>query len=198
MTADQHVDRVLPTWEEATDLLRSTFLHRAVREGGGYAFTLNLAPDVIEAALKDERGFTAHIRRKLDRHLKRRGGTASFWFAVEATDNGRPHLHGGILPGQHSLAELKAILKAVGGSWAGETGRQYQVNLKHRDDDAWASYAVKGTSRTSNLIPGSLFTATNDIRRRAKQIYAEKRKAASAIKLPRTKKESKSLMTYMR
>jgi hypothetical protein len=152
------------------------FYHRAISQRDGLAFSLNISRRVIGAAKADKRGFCSHVRRRVDRTLKRKfGRPVGFWFVVQSTPDGRPHLHGGIAIDHNDLPDAADALKHAGGTWL-KANSGYQVHFAVRHDDDWARYALRGVGATRRHISGSLLAVTNDIRSIAKALYADGRR----------------------
>jgi hypothetical protein len=113
----------VPHWDRTGHMLKTFAWSMAVWERAGAVMSINIADNVIAAAQRDRRGFAAHMRERLKRELSitatRTGFDApEFFFVVEASQLGRPHLHGGItLPTNegHRKAIRRALFEAAYG-----------------------------------------------------------------------------------
>lgn len=170
---------VPPRWDEADELLKATFFHREIAKLQGTSFTLNLSPEIEAAAKADPTSFTAHVRRRLARSLKKSfGHPVPFWFAIDISAHGRPHLHGGIAMSRNDLGRLTEALQRAGGKWAARRGKEHQVALGTRLDDAWARYATKAIRPKAQAEFGKMLTVTDEILRPARIAFEEARARA--------------------
>lgn len=158
--------RTPPRWDEASALAKAVFFHREVAKRGGVSFTLNLSPEVENAARADPRSFTEHIKRRLSRHLKSAfGKSVDFWFGLDISPAGRPHLHGGIVVTHNEAEALLRALTRAGGEWGSVRGARHQAHLGARLDDDWGTYATKKISPSRQAEYGSMLCVTDNIRR---------------------------------
>lgn len=184
-----------PRWDEADELLLAVLYQRAIAKLGGVSFSLNLGPEVENAARADPVGFTDHVRRRVARELKAAfGKTVEFWFGVDVTRAGRrPHLHGTVSVSAQDVAKLKRALARAGGEWGAEAGQRYQVHIGSRLDDAWGFYTTRAIikKRRYELTPPGrkrpdpMLTATRDIRRAAKAMFQEERERLTSVRQAR-------------
>ncbi|ADH89371.1 hypothetical protein Snov_2073 [Ancylobacter novellus DSM 506] len=174
--------RTPPRWDEASALAKATFYHREVSKRGGVSFTLNFGPEVEKAARADPASFTEHVRRRLRRFLKAEfGRTVDYWFGVDISDEGRPHLHGGITVSGNEAEALGRALARAGGKWGSVRGVKHQAHVGDRLDDDWASYATKKITRSRQEVFGSMLSVTDSIRRAAKDAFERERKLVLSV-----------------
>jgi hypothetical protein len=165
-----------PRWDEADELVKATYFHREIARLSGVSFTLNFGPETEKAARADPKGFTVHVRRRLARALKAVFGfPVPFWFGVDISLHGRPHLHGGIAVALDDGQRLTDALTRAGGKWGAMRGQEHQVDIGARLDDAWADYATRGVRPKNKELFGSMITVTDGIRRAAHQAFKRDR-----------------------
>lgn len=168
-----------PRWDEADELLKATFFHREIAKHQAISFTLNLSPEIAAAAKADPSSFTVHVRRRLARSLKKTfGHPVPFWFAIDISRHGRPHLHGGIAVSHNQLGRLTEALRRAGGTWAAKRGKEHQVALGTRLDDEWPRYATKAIRPQAQAQFGKMLTVTDDILKPARIAFHEARARA--------------------
>jgi len=188
--------RHLATWEEAGDLTRLDYINAALMvHGWRYAFTLNLAPDVIAAANDNARGPHDAYHRAIARALARvppPQGELMFWLVTETTGEGRQHLHAAVaVPCPDLLPAIEEALVRVGGWWRGP-GREYQLDLEpQRHPAAWSAYPLKRQARTRRHIREATGLDANASVRiaswsrglvpKAKRLLAEERRAIGRV-----------------
>lgn len=144
-------------WRDTTEVTKVTFYNRAlIIFGKPFAFTLNLHPDLIAAANDNERGFLDYVRRRVARELKKEfGRDMPHWLMIETTDDGRPHIHGGLvlspeLAAAEALAATRA-LESAGGSYTTQGSYPADVRAEY-DPDGWARYSLKRIGRTKRHL----------------------------------------------
>ena len=192
-----HIERLLskykrtrtpPRWDEATALSKAVFFHREVAKRLGVSFTLNLSPEVEKSARADPRSFTEHIRRRLQRALKAAfNRSVDFWFGIDVSAEGRPHLHGGVAVLIDEQASLLRSLTQAGGKWASAHGVGHQAHIGQRLDDEWAAYAVKTIGPSRREEYGCMISVTDNIRRQAKRAFDSEREYVLTYIRNRTK-----------
>ncbi len=141
---------MIAPWKDAGELPRLIAVNRAVGElGQPFAFSLNLSPDLIQAANDNTRGALDYLRRRVALALKRAfGKTPPMWLCVETDDDGRPHLHGGLaLNDNHHPACVEAVLAKAGGTWIRKGSAPADVRVQW-EPDGWATYPLKRMART--------------------------------------------------
>tara|TARA_R110000787_G_scaffold68468_5_gene153122 strand:- start:414 stop:1382 length:969 start_codon:yes stop_codon:yes gene_type:complete len=171
----------IPHWDHTHDMLKGLAWSAAVFQAGGESMSLNLGPDVIDAAMRDPRGAAQHLRDRMTRSLKRAlAGSGlpvpDFFFVVEASDLVKMHIHGGILIDARVDARIvRGALKKAGGSYAAKlSGRQLHLP-KMETPVRWFTYITKG-HLGSAVKSGSPFAATNGVRTLGKAWYSGARK----------------------
>lgn len=143
---------------------------------------VHLDLDAEEAARADPASFTEHVRRRLRRYLKAEfGRTVDYWFGVDISDEGRPHLHGGIAVSSNEAEALGRALARAGGEWGSVRGVKHQTQVGDRMDDDWASYATKKITRSRQEVFGSMISVTDSIRRAAKDTFEQERKFVLSV-----------------
>lgn len=197
-TTRKSPERGLASWADAGELPRIIAINRALADlGTPFAFSLNLHPDVIRAANDNVRGFVDFIRRRVSLSLKRElGRTVPFWFVVETTSDGRPHLHGGLaMNDNEDTAVIERALAKAGDNWTTAGSRPADVRRQWAPD-GWAVYPLKRMGRSrrhlreaAGLDPKArvpLYAVTSDLRAAGEKIHADIRRAlAPARSTPR-------------
>jgi hypothetical protein len=103
------------------------------------------------------------------------GRDAEYWFAVDTTNEGRLHIHGGLVIRPDELPLADVALRRAGGRWGNPRGHQHQTHFGFFDGDNWAKYSARHVPTIRRAFRGSAIVATHRLRRRAKQIYDELR-----------------------
>lgn len=182
--------RGIASWEDAGELPQIIAVNRAVAVlGSPFAWSLNIHPDLIQAANDNARGFLDFMRRRVARHLDREmGRKVPFWFEVETDHNGRPHLHGGI-PLANDNEDVPAIERALvkaGGNWSRRGSAPADVRRQY-EPDGWAVYGLKRIGRTRRHLREAagldeaaqvtVWTCTDDLRTEGRRIHEETRQS---------------------
>jgi hypothetical protein len=194
-TAKEGKRRTVKHWDKTTDVTKLPYYNRALDSfGAPFAFSLNLSPDVIEAANSNTRGFLDLVRRHVVRELKEMGREVPTWLMIETTDDGRPHLHGGLsLSSELTAAEIEAAtrgLNRAGGLWRGR-GAEYQTDIRREyEPDGWANYCLKRLGRTKKHLRAAagldpkakvaIVSVTWELRTEAERLYNDIRDAMRA------------------
>ncbi|MYZ46454.1 hypothetical protein [Propylenella binzhouense] len=168
--------RLPPDWKRSTEILRGTFLNRALTSfGAPYALSLNLDADVTRKALASG-SFSAAIFKRLKRTLEAAlERPVHLWIIPEATCSGRLHIHGGIAANDNELPRIEDALKRVGGTWT-KAGREHQADIREQHDpDGWVRYTEKTLGRTRKMLGSRLLSADNALREEAKRLYEQRR-----------------------
>jgi hypothetical protein len=93
--------------------------------GHAYAFSLNLSPNVINAANDNDRGHLDLVRRPVLRELKKAlGRDVHARLILETTHDGRLHLHGGLALNDNEIPTTERALNHAGGLWRGKGAEQ--------------------------------------------------------------------------
>ncbi|MDP2259940.1 MAG: hypothetical protein Q8J89_09515 [Caulobacter sp.] len=180
----------VPHWDRTGHMLKGLAWSMSVWEAGGSVLTVNIADSVIEAAERDRRGFASHMRERLQRELRATSqrigcNTPEFFFVVEASELGTPHLHGGItLPpdGVSRSAIRMALFEAAYGKGASlkRTGREIDLQ-DFRTPAKWANYAAKWWRGSADRLDGRVFAATSGVRAIGKAWYERMRRTEALI-----------------
>lgn len=170
--------RAPAAWRDLSDEALCTLWHVALKASGPtYGFTLNLSPEIEEAARAQpspvswlQKRIASKLKDALDR-------TVEFHMALDEAQRGhRLHIHGemGVTPGE--LEAAKAALRRAGGKWDAGAA-QKQVDTVSDPDFGWANYMatkcwrIRATrGRTGQgvdlsdraLVPDSLVTFSGD------------------------------------
>ncbi|WP_410824348.1 hypothetical protein [Methylobacterium oryzisoli] len=184
--------RAPASWRNAGDLTRAVYINDALSEfGTPFAFTVNLGPDVIKAANENRRGFVDLIRRRVERHLEKElGPSCAWWFRIETTKDGRPHMHGAVAANGNELPAVRRALSKTGGTWCG-AGKCYQTDVRVQDrPEGWARYTVKAAGQTRRHLreaaglPAThnvpLSASSSNLKPVAKRLHEEERRAIVA------------------
>lgn len=194
--ADTNDTRCLPQWRDTTDILKATMANRALAVFGvPLHFTLNLGESELKAVNDNAPAYLKRIGDRITRELKKAVGTAAaFWFRIEITKDGRPHLHGGIAGPVELIPAIADALRLAGGKWGHTSNSEKQVLVAPQNlVDGWTIYTEKDEKRTRDALGiERTFSATKTLRKAAKEAWeahrlahkggraASARKAASA------------------
>jgi hypothetical protein len=155
-SANENIES-LPAWEYCGSRLKLVLAGRAVA-GRSLEFTGNLGPDQLAASLASPKGFSVFMRLAIARALQRRLGPHEpmFWFAVDLTFEGRPHLHGMIADDNLRISEIQEALLEAFGAWGSKHHRdkQVQVRLPTMTPEGWVTYALRNQGRVRKAIGG--------------------------------------------
>ena len=178
-------DNLIPVWSLTGDAVTALSATVALQlsETPGVAFTFNLTPDAIAAALASPTGFLDSLKRSFDVELKRSlpGVTLPYWFAIDVED-GRLHIHGAFLSPAMNLPVLRLIreaMKASWGEWEGP-GKHKQLRFKTLYSDGWATYCFRNQRAVDKIIGPRTFTINQALRRDAEWAYLEIRRIMRA------------------
>lgn len=136
----------LPTqWRDLSLHQRYRRATEAAQRAGGLALTLNLHPD-IEAHARASTDPMRYLTLRIDRALKKHGmSDLPRAFILETSPAGRLHLHGVIIPGEHTLDTVKLALREGAGKITRQGAAPRQLDLQEVTGAAgWASYTLKG------------------------------------------------------
>ena len=169
----------LPAWKETTDHLKLPFAMRAIHAlGGGHAvaFSLDLNPRVESAALS----CPAHLQRKIVRHLNRALGRDVPLVSAFGYEDHRLHLHGAVATtSQNEIERTRTALRAAGGDWAADVGRQFQLKIVKLGEggpaEKWGDYILRPANipAAERVLPARAWTMTHRCRRVAKELYGQ-------------------------
>lgn len=187
------------SWERMSERLRAQYLQLALHRGrellpiyrmpvatvvGGkslpdpitYSWDLNLSKDVEARAMTSKAGPLHYLRRRLLKRLPH-PKSVPFWFAIEFTESGRLHIHGGFACTPSLLDGVRRALYRV----AGDVGnhKQFALELKRVPDTLGglrkASYAAKDLARTYSLTRRKAVATTHAVIREARRLQEEHR-----------------------
>lgn len=171
-------DNLVPVWALTGDRVKVLFANVALQitEGKRHvAFSFNLTPETIDRAKSHSAGFLDCLKRDLDRELKRGGLDLLYWFAVDADNDRRLHLHGEFCATDDDVEVVRTLMKKAWGVWHAP-GRHKQVRFEPKPpDDGWATYAMRNQAAVSKLIGPRTFTICHRLRRDAEWAYSELR-----------------------
>jgi hypothetical protein len=180
----------VPHWDRTGHLLKGFAWSMAVWERAGAVMTVNIGESVIEAAGRDARGFATHMRERMKRELRAVSNEIGFerpefFFVVEASELGRPHLHGGITlpqdPQQHR-AIRDALYRASHGRAGGAKRTGREIDLRTYETPAiWANYAAKWARGSAERVQGRVFAASTGVRVLGKAWYDLMRRTEGEI-----------------
>ena len=179
----------VPHWDHTGDHLKGLAWAIVMHERTGRTLTLDLGPEVIEAARRDPQGFAIYMRRRISRRLKfaaNRLGlpVPEFFFMVEDSDLGEAHLHGGILlpDDKRAYTAFRAALREAGGAWRGG-GSARQLDTQKLDTPVrWIAYISKWRLGTAFKVQGKTSAATNGVRSMAKEWYQTARATGQVLR----------------
>lgn len=167
----------LPGWVHTDNRLKAVAAHLDLlsdNEDQTIAFTFNLPPATIAAALASKHGFLDHLKRAFDRELSRNGVVAKYWISVDADRDHRLHLHGGLLANV-SRPALRKIMREAWGDWIGK-GRQFQIDFRPTWSEGWATYSIRNAKAVERQIGRRTFTC--NFRRQAGETWDQIRAVA--------------------
>jgi hypothetical protein len=160
-------------WSEASHHAKHRAAIWAIAATGGQAFSLDLAPNIVEKCYSKgtdwfHRRLTRYLRDALGRHVL----IAAFWHSKE----GRLHLHGAIVFSRDEEPKVRAAMKTAGGRWAAKRGSDHQIKLKGIwDADGWARYCARGQRKLRDQIVGPLVFRSHEASRATKALYESQR-----------------------
>ncbi|QUD90567.1 hypothetical protein [Phenylobacterium montanum] len=176
----------LPDWTHTGAMLKVWACSMVVQKEGGWATSINLSDDVVNAAKSCPRGFTWYIQDLIQRELKSAFAASGFdapdfFFVIEASEFHQAHLHGGVSPSLHPEAKtlVRDALFRIG-RHAERTGREVHT-ISMRTATNWAAYITKWFFSTQHLLKGPAFTATKKMRSRARAWYQAARRSERAF-----------------
>lgn len=171
-------------WRDLSDVASLEWFHYALLATGPVTgFTLNLSP-AVEAQARKEPNASKWLSQRIARRLKDAlGRKVVFWFAFEASDKRRLHTHGELQIAGHEAEAARKALRLAGGEW--DDVRQHQAKTKEEPSVVWTNYSAKHEifirplkGRFANLsrpINGDWLFATNELRRKACDLYTVRR-----------------------
>lgn len=174
----------LPHPDHTGDMLKALSWGCSMSGPAARSLTLHLGDEVIMVARADPVGFVRHMQIRMAKELKRAFRSVDgavlpeYFFTVEDTDLGRPHIHGAIQLPNEDRAYLdvvrEALKKAGGKSHHKETGRQ--LHMPELETPArWVNYLSKWVLGSAVRHDGGKFAATNGIRRQGRAWYVKAR-----------------------
>lgn len=171
-------DNLIPTWSLVGDSVKAVAATAALQlsDKPAHAFTFNLIPEAIEAALSNPAGFLDHLKRLFDRELKRAGLDLPYWFAIDIDYDKRLHIHGAFAAVLEHHPAIRSIMKAAWGEWKG-AGKHKQLLFSPQPcDDGWADYCLRNQRKVAKIIGPRTFTITRSLQREAQWTYSEIRR----------------------
>lgn len=177
-----------PPWRDTHDELKAIYYQRVLAEGGATCtFTVNLSQDVLAVGSARTESFMKFVQERLARHLKHElKQPISYWFAIETSTAGRPHLHGAFRIDQHDLDVVREALQGVSRAGAGVPVPRAVVLAPVSDGPGWAGYAMKNLALTKKQLGAKVLSASAGIRHRAEQLYNLDYNAYRAAMKPHT------------
>lgn len=174
----------LPHPDHTGDMLKALSWGCAMSGAGARSLTLHLAPEVVAAAHADPHGFVRHIHKRMAKELKAAlcplegAEIPEFFFTVEDTDLGVPHIHGAIFVNEDDERVLplvrKALKRAGGDCRYTDSGRQLHMPPLETPV-RWVNYLSKWIAGSALRHDGGHFAATNGIRKRGREWYQQAR-----------------------
>jgi hypothetical protein len=183
---NDNVDTRLPAaWDHTTVIAKLWAANRTLRlHGEPCSFTLNLSQTEIEKALRSRKGFSGYFRESITRCLNRElGYKPKLWIAVDITDAGRLHLHGGMAIRQRNEVHLAYdALSEAGGVWESSTHNDKQAHVAFQyNPDGWSRYAIRARSKVQSALPGQrIYSIANGLIADARQVYESWRSRLAA------------------
>jgi hypothetical protein len=177
----------VPHWDHTGDRLKAFAWAAVMSKRPCLVFTLHLSEKVLDAARRHSRGFTAYLRDRIQRELRRAGSgqvgaRPSFFFGVEASELGKIHLHGAIEADDGEKAHIRAALKRAGG-WNGAPLSGREVHLKEAESLArWTAYLQKWSRGSERIVEGPTLAATSELRSEAKEWFSKARVTGETLR----------------
>ena len=171
-------DNLIPTWSLVGDSVKAVAATAALQlsDKPAHAFTFNLVPEAIEAALANPAGFLDHLKRLFDRELKRAGLDLPYWFAIDIDYDKRLHIHGAFAAVLEHHPAIRNTMKAAWGEWKG-AGKHKQLLFSPQPcNDGWADYCLRNQRKVAKIIGSRTFTITRSLQREAQWTYSEIRR----------------------
>lgn len=169
--------RRLPAWRNTTELEKLIFATRATGlRGTSWTFSLNLGPEVIQAANDNAKGFVDYMRRSIARALTRTlGADPGFVLVAGVNKEGRLHCHGALSLDPNHKPAVERALKRLCGSWS-DRGDSKAVDLAEtRNLDAWGYYMRRNARSASKTLAGPTWSVSHGLTRQARDLYEETR-----------------------
>lgn len=144
-----------PSWEHTTHVGKLMAANRALAlHGAVCSFSLNLSQAEIDKALASPKGFASYFREAINRSMKRAlGYKPKFWIAVDVTETGRLHLHGGMAVQHNEVHLAYDALSQAGGVWDNARHGDKQAHVDLQDDpDGWVRYAIRMRSKVRHIV----------------------------------------------
>ena len=179
----------MPHWDHTGYWLRAMAWAMAMHQREARTLNLNLGPEVVEAGRGHRDGLAIYVRRRISQRLKAAADRLSlpvpeFFFVIEDSDFGNPHLHGAILLPTDARAYkvFRAALVAAGGKWR-DGGSARQLNTVEMDTPIrWISYLGKWRLGSAVKIEGRTFAASHGVRNAGRDWYREARSSGVILK----------------
>lgn len=172
--ADENDKRRPPAWTRTTEIIKGRYIFENIgTRGAGLAWTLNLGPEVIQAANDDPAGWRAWMHDRLAKAIEKFLEPRDFAWEPEFTPGGRLHIHGAIDAADGEREQVEAALRHAGGMWGHTHGKEHQAHAQIMWGPAgWASYSLKAAAVARRFFGcKSIISATQDARRRARAAY---------------------------
>ena len=180
-------------WASTDDRVKATYFQRVIREQvdeqvdeqvgfEGYALNVNLAPETVDQAVAASSTFMKTTQERVARHFKTRvDRPVDFWFRLEVSPGGRPHLHGAFSAQPIEAPLIKEALEAASRARGMQTAKRAVVIKQITDAAGWARYSTKTGQRARALFECKTITATSELRRRAQQHYERDQEAYRTV-----------------
>lgn len=145
-----------PAWDHTTHIAKLWAANVALAIHGEVChISLNLSRTEIDKALASPKGFAGYFRESITRSMKRAlGYKPKFWIAVDITDSGRLHLHGGMaVRGRNEVHLAYQALRKAGGVWESAAHKDKQAHVGFQDDpDGWLRYSIRARSKVQSIV----------------------------------------------
>lgn len=188
----------IPRWKDTGPYLKSiAWLSPLIeRNNDLYAFTLRLSDDVIQRAMKSQKGFPSFMRDRMQKALSKitdiRGDSGfEFFFHVEADEGSDPHLHGVIeLPKGSDRVLYEAVRSALKSAGGVVRYTQLWMTPIYRDNPyGWIGYINKYQHQTAVALKGAikggysphLSCCTRNLNSLAKERYEKARETGGEL-----------------
>lgn len=174
LRGDKHIQKLrIYGWKYHTDVFKAPFFAWSMERHTTRTFTVNFTKDVLDAAKNSKKSTISHLLDRFRRLCKTRfgDGIIECWFGLEKGTKGGLHAHGAV-SWPDNTDEQKELIEALR-VWSGGDAPNQIYIAKNTLQGTWANYAKKCTFSTEAIVQGPTFTATSELRKRAKALFEE-------------------------
>lgn len=172
-------------WRDLDESEKRRTALRMASKCGGRAVTLNLSPS-FEKQLKKLGRPMREVGKRMNEELNRHGiFNLPILLVLEAAkDNGRLHLHGALIPGDHSIEVIRMAMRKAVGLIAGRPGATQFHEKPIYAADGWDGYVSKQLRQTRKqleiAIDPRLSWVSRPMTQRARAYHEDTRRLVAA------------------